>query len=127
MLEDELCSYTAAPGQKSPNRLDAMVWCGIELTGMGSLGLIDLFTSGRAAEMVKRKPAMQKVGGATNLAAVTTNEQTPKCPNCGEVTMQHLIAGNQLRCGHCGTQRDPAGTKPAAKKPLGGRAIYFAK
>lgn len=30
-LEDELCSYSGTPGEKSPNRLDAMVWAFTEL------------------------------------------------------------------------------------------------
>lgn len=30
-LEDELCSYTGKPGEKSPNRLDALVWALSEL------------------------------------------------------------------------------------------------
>lgn len=30
-LEDELCSYAGQPGEKSPNRLDALVWAFTEL------------------------------------------------------------------------------------------------
>ena len=30
-LEDEMCSYTGAPGEESPNRLDALVWALTEL------------------------------------------------------------------------------------------------
>jgi predicted phage terminase large subunit-like protein len=30
-LEDELCTYTGRPGEASPNRLDAAVWCFTEL------------------------------------------------------------------------------------------------
>jgi uncharacterized protein (DUF983 family) len=29
----------------------------------------------------------------------------PKCPHCGEATLQTLIAGGSVRCGACGTQR----------------------
>ena len=31
LLEDELCTYTGAPGERSPNRLDALVWILTEL------------------------------------------------------------------------------------------------
>jgi predicted phage terminase large subunit-like protein len=30
-LEDELCQYTGQPGEKSPNRMDALVWALSEL------------------------------------------------------------------------------------------------
>lgn len=131
-LETELCSYTAAPGQKSPNRLDAMVWVGIELSGSGALGLLDLFKSGRAEKIMAMPPVMipphagsatVKVSGATTVASVTTNDQTPACPKCQAIIIQ-MVAG-QLRCGQCAHQWIPG--KPATEKPLGGRAIYFQK
>ena len=30
-LEDQMCSYTGAPGDESPDRLDALVWAITEL------------------------------------------------------------------------------------------------
>lgn len=35
-LEDEMCSYTGADGQSSPDRLDALVWALTELTGIST-------------------------------------------------------------------------------------------
>lgn len=34
LLEDQLCSYTGAPGEESPDRLDALVWALSELFGV---------------------------------------------------------------------------------------------
>jgi ATP:corrinoid adenosyltransferase len=118
-LEEELCSYTAAPGQKSPNRLDWMVWAGIELTGQGSLGLLDLFKSGRVAKL-----ANAKLAAAGSLAAVMTNDKTPKCEHCQAVTLAVLSRGPQFeggieyRCQNCGMQQP----KPKIVA-LGGRRI----
>jgi predicted phage terminase large subunit-like protein len=33
-LEDQMCSYTGAPGEKSPDRMDAHVWGASELLGL---------------------------------------------------------------------------------------------
>ena len=35
-LEDEMCSYAGAPGDRSPNRMDALVWAMTELMGGGA-------------------------------------------------------------------------------------------
>jgi len=45
-LEDELCTYTAQQGEKSPNRLDAMVFAVAELVGQGSFGVLEAVKSG---------------------------------------------------------------------------------
>jgi len=37
-LEDEMCSYTGAPGEKSPDRMDAHVWGASELLGLSEGG-----------------------------------------------------------------------------------------
>jgi phage terminase large subunit-like protein len=34
LLEDQLCAYTGAPGEESPDRLDALVWALSELFGV---------------------------------------------------------------------------------------------
>ena len=34
MLEDQLCQFTGAPGEESPDRLDALVWALSELFGV---------------------------------------------------------------------------------------------
>lgn len=126
-LEEELCSYTASPGQKSPNRLDAMVWCGIELSGSGALGLLDLFKSGRAQEIADKPPVgkITKVASST-MGAVATNDETPSCTGCGNKILQ-IIGGGQLRCQNCGHQQWPNGVKPEFQRPLGGRRIELEK
>jgi len=107
-LEEELVTYTAEAGQKSPNRLDAMVFAGTELSGMGSLGLLDLFKSGRAGKMAEREIA--KIKTSTSLAAIATNDKTPRCTNCGSLTLSVLSRGPQFdggieyRCQACGNQ-----------------------
>jgi hypothetical protein len=142
-LEDELCSYTAAAGQKSPNRLDAMVFAGTELSGMGALGLLDLFKSGRAGKLMGRQPvamtpmphgevrrtggtSVEKIAGATTLGGVVTNDQTPACTECGNKLLQ-IIGGGQLRCQQCGHQQWPGGKAPEFQRPLGGRRINLGK
>jgi predicted phage terminase large subunit-like protein len=37
-LEDQMCSYTGAPGEKSPDRMDALVWALTNLMVQGSWG-----------------------------------------------------------------------------------------
>ena len=37
-LEDQLCSYTGAPGEKSPDRMDALVWALTDLMVQGAWG-----------------------------------------------------------------------------------------
>jgi hypothetical protein len=115
LLEQELVSYTGMPGERSPNRLDAMVFAVTELIGPGTLGLIDWFKVGAPEQIT-----MLKTTEAGNLAAVATNDRTPKCPKCHEVTLQTRIA-DQLRCGHCGFQRFATGQPEAS--PIGGRRI----
>jgi hypothetical protein len=124
------CSYTAAPGQKSPNRLDAMVWCGIELSGQGSLGLLDLFKSGKIGDIVGRQPVrmtpVSKVATPTKIGVMVA-DQTPCCPNCKQVTCQVPVpGGGQMLCNHCSTQygkQDPGAKVGFKNLPLGGRQI----
>lgn len=120
------CSYTAGPGERSPNRLDAMVWTGIELSGMGQLGLLDLIRSGRMEQLANRAPseastvreAMNSRGPAVtrtetpaSLAAVETNDHTPKCEKCGWKILQSM-PDRSMRCSNCGHQQWPAGFGP---------------
>lgn len=37
-LEDQMCSYTGGPGEKSPDRMDAAVWGASELLGLSGSG-----------------------------------------------------------------------------------------
>jgi len=126
-LEEELVTYTAAPGQKSPNRLDAMVWCGIELSGSGSLGLLDYFKSGKAEEQMARTPygSIQKLAKPTDVAEVAVADQTPRCPKCSSVTVQQLPM-TEMRCQACAHQWFPKGN-PTFQRPLGGRRITLDK
>jgi hypothetical protein len=113
------------------------VWAGIELSGAGALGLIELFTSGKAAEMVAMP--IGKTMGAASLAAVATNDQTPKCEECGWKVLTTIAGGTQtqpcVRCQNCGHQQWPGGRpqfqqgSPRSSKPqpLGGRMITFEK
>ncbi len=125
-LEEELVTYTAEAGQKSPNRLDAMVFAGTELSGMGSLGLLDLFKSGRAGKMAERE--IKKISSSTSLAAIATNDKTPRCTNCGSLTLSVLSRGPQFdggieyRCQACGNQQP----KPTVLG-LGSRRITLEK
>lgn len=76
-LEEELVTYTAQQGQKSPNRLDSMVWAGIELSGAGSLGLLDLFKSGRVKELMGRRPVAMTPVPSRRDQTVGVNSSAP--------------------------------------------------
>jgi hypothetical protein len=104
-LEEELVTYTADPRQKSPNRLDAMVWCGAELIGSGTLGLLDFYKTGRAQKVLEDRPV---------IASSKPEETKPvfACTNCKETTLQNVVGGGQVRCNHCGTQYWPDGKVP---------------
>jgi phage terminase large subunit-like protein len=51
-LEDELCEWV--PGMKSPNRLDALVWCGTELLLNGGATWDDVSGLGKVDEFISR-------------------------------------------------------------------------
>ena len=36
-LEDQMCSYTGAPGEDSPDRMDALVWALTEIMGVSTV------------------------------------------------------------------------------------------
>jgi len=38
VLEDQMCSYTGAPGEESPDRMDALVWALTEVMGLTTDG-----------------------------------------------------------------------------------------
>lgn len=133
-LEEQMVSYVA--GDKSPDRLDAMVWSGTELVGFGALGLVEFLKSEKASEMGRvpmpmtamnrrRDNSIEKVSSAENLAAVATNDKTPKCPQCQSICIS-MVAG-QHRCGNCGKQWWPGAPPVDVQRPLGGRQISLAK
>src|SRR5882724_10674895 len=122
-----MCSYTAEPGQKSPNRLDAMTWVFTELLGSGSLGLLDFFKSGKAEQQMVRAPVpisplpiqreqTGKVVGATSLASIAKADETLCCLSCKGILLQ-VLSPKERRCKDCGHQWF-FGEKP--KLPLGG-------
>jgi hypothetical protein len=122
-LEDQLCSWF--PGLKSPDRLDALVWGFWELFPENLvLGLVELFESGKAAEIMS-KPSAEKIVGPTNMAAVMTNDKTERCAKC-ESTIIVIVSG-QKHCNQCGFSWDPNASSEPQKKPLGGRTILLQK
>jgi phage terminase large subunit-like protein len=52
-LEDQMCTFVAEGGEKSPDRVDALVWALTELSGGDAMGLLDH----ARAEMEARKRA----------------------------------------------------------------------
>lgn len=109
-LEEQMVSYL--PGDKSPDRMDACVWAVTELMGFGALGLIDYLKSDKAKELESRPlgappPQTVKVSSSSTLAAVTVNDNTPKCPACKSTLIQK-VSGME-RCGQCGTMWWPHG------------------
>ncbi len=100
-LEDEMCSYV--PGNLSPNRMDAMVWTGIELLFGGSLGLIEYYKTGAAAAQYKKEMEPQVIVVAGKKKEEIT---TPigACPECGCTTLIQQLSHATRRCGQCGVQ-----------------------
>jgi hypothetical protein len=122
-LEDELCTYV--PGNKSPNRLDAFVWCGIDLmAGRNTLGVIGYFTSGEAAAEA------QGVSNTRPSAPIASPRAEGVCPKCSS-TLIAPISGGQIRCQSCAAQWGEAITAVPAQaqrvngasaiQPVGGR------
>jgi ribosomal protein L37AE/L43A len=116
-LEEEMCSYV--PGNKSPNRMDAMVWCFTELLiGSQMLGLVEYFESGRA-ERDMQDMEKQGVERARTLAKPAKADESSTCPECGS-RMIIPVAGGQLHCNECGVQWSPKGSA-APPEPQGAR------
>jgi hypothetical protein len=120
-LENEQCSYV--PGGKSPNRMDACVWCGLLLLeGLGVLGLLDYFKQGHAQDDLNK---LDKTSTASTLGKVIIADAAPDCPECGSQLLQ-TIGGGQQRCGQCGIQFAPKGMKPKANGQGQSRGAYLA-
>ncbi len=106
-LETEMCTYL--PGDKSPNRLDAMVWAVLPLIeGEGVLGLIDYLRDGSAQEDLD---TMDKVRRSNTLVKPMIADAAPHCPECQAVTVVR-VAGGELKCNQCGIQWKDPRTKP---------------
>jgi hypothetical protein len=82
-LESELCTYV--PGNRSPNRLDALVWALSDLLlGKPTYGLLDWVARGEAT----RELARLESGNASLVLRTPTParpvavEQAPVCPKC---------------------------------------------
>lgn len=111
--EEELCSYVA--GNKSPNRLDAIVWLFWELMlKSGVLGLIKYFAEGKAADDLK---SLNKVMTST-MTKPAVGDETVRCPDCDSVTLTNIGNAGEKRCQICGKQFWPAGKKPDAARSL---------
>lgn len=98
------------------------VWAATELMGYGSFGLIELMKSGKADEIIKAPP-QEKVVKPANVAKVMTNDQTPKCPECGSTLIQLVGGPGQRRCGQCAHQWGGQ----VQTMPVGGRKILLEK
>ena len=110
--EEELCSYVA--GNKSPNRLDAIVWLFWELMlKAGVLGLVDYFAKGRAEAELKN---LEKIS-TSPMVKPSIGESTLRCPECDSVTITDL-SGGEKRCQICGKQFWPEGKKPNVARSL---------
>lgn len=108
-LEEEMCSYV--PGGKSPNRMDALVWCLTELfPERVRLTLVD----SRLEEMQKTEAA--KVQASTLMKPVVT-DQTGRCPECSSTAI--VKRGPLTHCNMCGHEWGGPQAMPAA----GGRAM----
>ena len=114
-LEEQLVSYL--PGDKSPDRMDAMVWACSELMNFGALGLVEFLKSDRAKKLESGAALpplpIQKVMKNENLAVMPVEDTRPKCPICGCPDLT-TVAGGQIRCQACGGQHWPAGMQPPA-------------
>jgi len=102
-LEEECCSYV--PGEKSPNRMDALVWA-----------LTKLFPERVRLTLAQsineeREQVVKKIE-ASKLEKVVTVDQTLKCSDCGSTAI--VKRGPLFHCGNCGrewgTAQIPAAT-----------------
>lgn len=89
-LEEEMVSYV--PGNKSPNRMDAMVWCFTELFPENKvLGLAEYYKQEEDAEVQK--------AAESKAPPVTAKDQ---CPKCGSVAV--VRRGPLTHCNSCGEE-----------------------
>ena len=107
-LEEEMCSYV--PGGRSPNRMDALVWCFTELfPERVRLTLATHQNEEREAEVKKiEKSTLQKP---------VVGENTLKCSECGSTAV--VQRGPLKHCNMCGREW---GTAPAPAA-TGGRGM----
>lgn len=116
-LEGECTSYV--PGNPSPNRMDAFVWCGIRLLeGMHLLGVVE------ALKMLDAAGGdMDKVQTAINVAKIVVGDKTERCPECKCLTVQKLD-DSRRKCSECGSEWKKE--EPLAVTP-GQRGEYLQK
>jgi len=100
LLEEEMCSYV--PGGKSPNRMDALVWC---LTELFPEAVRLTLVESRLKEMSKQKIAIEK----STLTKPLVTETTGHCPACDSTAI--VKRGPLMHCNSCGTEW---GSAPAA-------------
>ena len=74
--------------------------------------MVDFMKSGAASRFLQEIP-VQKVPVPRSLAAVTTNDSTLKCEECGWKVLQKIGSANgEVRCANCGHQQGGSKTKP---------------
>ncbi|HKS94952.1 MAG TPA: hypothetical protein VJV74_02340 [Terriglobia bacterium] len=110
-LEDEQVSYV--PGNKSPNRMDALVWCMTEL-------MLHPVTMGVVEALKEEAATLQKVEQSRMVKPVVVRD-TVSCPMCQAVCVAR-VAGH-LRCAQCGHEW---GFNVRVGEPQGGR-VWMAK
>lgn len=112
-LEEEQCSYVPGLSEKSPNRMDALVWT-----------LTDLFPENVRLTLVESrleevKKSEEKIAVETSkqLAKPVIAPQTERCPNCESTAV--VQRGPLRHCNSC--NHEWGGPKPA--DAVGGRSM----
>jgi Terminase RNaseH-like domain len=98
LLEEEMCSYV--PGGKSPNRMDALVWCFTDLfPERVRLTLAEsIITQAEERQQAAEVDKVQK----ENLGKVVTVDNTKKCRECGSPLL--VKRGPITHCNSCGAE-----------------------
>ncbi|HVI09592.1 MAG TPA: terminase family protein [Candidatus Binatia bacterium] len=112
-LEEEQCSYVPGISERSPNRMDALVWT---LTDLFPENVRLTLVESRLEEMGKRE---QKIAVETSkqLTKPAIAPQTERCPNCESTAV--VQRGPLRHCNSC--NHEWGGPKPA--DAVGGRAM----
>ena len=109
-LEEEMCSYV--PGELSPNRMDALVWCLTELFPERlRLTLVD-------SQLEEIKKQEQKIAVQTStLTKPVITDQTARCPECESTAI--VRRGPLTHCNSCGHEFGG----PVGAPSVGGRGM----
>jgi rubredoxin len=119
-LEEEMCSYVE--GDRSPNRMDALVWALTELLpSQSAYGWLDYFKSGLAEADLKALEKPREIAASVQTKAEAVPESA-SCPNCSWTGRMQVIP-NGWRCPQCGHQQMGAtavNRGPSRTEVLGG-------